>query len=346
MKITYFIFLFFIFNLHFIQSRKKSMKKEQKNVYTCKRKDNFKEVCTIGKKIKRVKRNYNFYKNLRPEQYEKELKIWYKKVNKEDLDLDNPKTLNEKIQWLKLYDSTPIKTLLCDKYLVKNYIKEKIGEQYVIPLLKVWDSYKKITFNFLPNKFVLKANHGSSMNIIVYNKRKYKLKKIRKIAKKWMNINFAFQNGFELQYMNIKPRIMAEKYFDNNKGNLYDYKVYCFDGRVESIAFLSGIKKARRIAYFDSQWNRLKYTDTYPAFKKEIPKPKKLKEMIEISQTLSKGFPFVRVDLYVLNNGDIKFGEMTFTPDSGRIVFSPLKQNRIFGDMIKLPPKSPFTKKK
>ena len=192
MKITYFIFLFFIFNLHFIQSRKKSMKKEQKNVYTCKRKDNFKEVCTIGKKIKRVKRNYNFYKNLRPEQYEKELKIWYKKVNKEDLDLDNPKTLNEKIQWLKLYDSTPIKTLLCDKYLVKNYIKEKIGEQYVIPTLKVWDSYKKITFNFLPNKFVLKANHGSSMNIIVYNKRKYKLKKIRKIAKKWMNINFAF----------------------------------------------------------------------------------------------------------------------------------------------------------
>ena len=317
-----------------------------KNEDICKRIDYFNEICVLGMEIKEVVRDYNFYKNLPPEEYEKELKIWYKKVNKEDLDLDNPKTLNEKIQWLKLYDSTPIKTLLTDKYLVKNYIKETIGEQYVIPLLKVWDSYEQITFDSLPNKFVVKANHGSDMNIIVHNKNDFEITRIRNAAKNWMNINFAFQNGFELQYMNIKPRIIAEKYFDNNKGNLYDYKVYCFDGRVESIAFLSGIKKERRIAFFDTEWNRLNYTDTYPAFKIEIPKPKKLKEMVEISQKLSKGFAFVRVDLYVLNNGDIKFGEMTFTPDSGRIVFSPLKQNRIFGDMIKLPPKSPFPKKK
>jgi hypothetical protein len=317
------------------------MGKKQKNENICKRIDYFKEICYLGMEI----RNYDFYKNLPPELYESELKIWYKKVNKEDLDLDNPKTLNEKIQWLKLYDSTPIKTLLTDKYLVKSYIKEKIGEQYIIPTLKVWDSYEEINFDSLPNKFVLKANHGCAMNKVIDDKNQYKIEYIRNIAKRWMNINFAFTNGLELHYMNIKPKIIAEKYFENNNGELYDYKIYCFDGRVESIAFLSGIDNDRRIAFYDTEWNRLNYTDTYPAFNFEIPKPKKLKEMVEISKTLSKGFALVRVDLYVLNNDDIKFGEMTFTPTSGRLVFSPLNQNRIFGDMIKLPPKSPFPKK-
>ena len=340
-----FIFFYFIFNLNCIYSRYKNNEKKQKNDDICKRIDYFNKVCDLGMEIKEVVRDYNFYRNLPPEQYEKELKIWYKKVNKEDLDLDNPKTLNEKIQWLKLYDSTPIKTLLSDKYLVKNYIKEKIGEKYVIPLLKVWESDEDINFDSLPNKFALKANHGSGMNIIVHNKKNFNMKRIKIAQQEWMSINFAFRNGFELQYMNIKPRIIAEEYVDNNNGDLYDYKAYCFDGRVESIAFVAGFKKERRIAFFDTEWNRLNYNDTYPVFEKEIPKPKKLKEMIEICKKLSKGFAFVRVDLYVLNNGDIKFGEMTFTPFSGRIVFSPLKQNRIFGDMIKLPPKSPLPKR-
>ena len=152
-----------------------------------------------------------------------------------------------------------------------------------------------------------------------------------------MKINYAFKNGFEFHYMNIKPKIFAETYLDNKNGDLYDYKFYCFDGRVESIAFLSGKKKFRRIAFYDPQWNRLNYNDTYPIFENEIPNPKKLKTMIEISSKLSKGFAFVRVDLYVLNNGDIKFGEMTFTPNSGLLNFTPQEQNRIFGDMIKLP---------
>ena len=339
MKITFFIFLFFIFKLNFIYSRNENIEKKNENI--CKRIDYFKDFCYLGMEI----RNYDYYKNLPPELYESELKIWYKRHNKEDLDLENPKTFNEKIQWLKLYDSTPIKTLLTDKYLVKNYIKQKIGEQYLIPILKVWDSYEEINFDSLPNKFVLKANHGSGWNIIIHDKKKYNIEKIRNTAKRWLKLNYAFVSGLELHYMNIKPKIIAEKYIDNNNGDLYDYKIYCFDGRVESIAFVSGFKKERRIAFYDTEWNRLNYTDTYPAFNYEIPKPKKLKEMVEISQKLSKGFALVRVDLYVLNNGDIKFGEMTFTPTSGTIVFSPLNQNKIFGDMIKLPPKSPFPKK-
>ena len=183
------------------------------------------------------------------------------------------------------------------------------------------------------------------MNIIINDKSKYNLESIKKIAKKWMNINYAFINGFELHYMNIKPKIIAEMFYDNKNGDLFDYKIYCFNGRVESIAFLSGKKKFRRIAFYDTNWNRLNYTDTYPSFEYEIPKPKKLKEMVEISQKLSKGFAFVRVDLYVLNNENIKFGEMTFAPDSGKLNFNPVEQNRIFGDMIKLPKKSPIPKK-
>ena len=344
-NIVFLIFLYFIFNLNCIYSKKKNKKKNQKKEDLCKRIDCLNEACVLKMKIKEKKRDYNFYKNLPQEEYEKELKIWYKNVNNEDLDLDNPKTLNEKIQWLKLYDSTPIKTLLSDKYLVKNYIKETLGEQYVIPLLKVWGPKQKISFRSLPKRFVLKANHGSGMNIIIRNKKKIKMKTIKIAQKEWMSVNFAFRNGFELHYMNIKPRIIAEEFVDNNDGDLYDYKAYCFDGRVESIAFVAGFKKNRRIAFFDTEWNRLNYNDTYPVFDVEIPKPKKLKEMIEICKKLSKGFAFVRIDLYVLNNGDIKFGEMTFTPFSGRIVFTPLKQNRIFGDMIKLPPKSPLPKK-
>ena len=347
MNITYFLFIFLIFYFYYIYSRNKSIEKKQKNEDICKIIDYFKEICVFNFEIenKTVVRDYYYYLNLPSEEYENELIIWYRRVSQEDLDLVHPKTINEKIQWLKLYDSTPMKTLLTDKYLVKNYIKEKIGEQYVIPILKVWDSYEKINFDSLPNKFILKANHGSGMNIIIHDKNKINITNIRNIAKFWLNINFAFRNGFELHYMNIKPRIIAEEFVDNNDGDLYDYKAYCFDGRVESIAFVAGFKKNRRIAFFDTEWNRLNYNDTYPVFDVEIPKPKKLKEMVEICKKLSKGFALVRVDLYVLNNGDIKFGELTFTPYSGYIVFTPLTQNRNFGDLIKLPPKSPIPKK-
>ena len=338
--LTSYVFFYFLNKFYLQNKNLKNKKNEKKYENKYKILDYFSEII-----VKKVNRNYEFYKNLPPEKYEEELKIWYKNVIGIELDLNNPKTFNEKIQWLKLYDSTPKKTLLADKYLVKNFIKDTIGKKYVIPLLKVWDSYNEINFDSLPNKFILKANHGSGMNIIINDKSKYNLESIKKIAKKWMNINYAFSNGLELHYMNIKPKIIAEMFYDNKNGDLFDYKIYCFNGRVESIAFLSAKKKFRRIAFYDTNWNRLNYTDTYPPFEYEIPKPKKLKEMVEISQKLSKGFAFVRVDLYVLNNENIKFGEMTFTPDSGKLNFNPVEQNRIFGDMIKLPKKSPIPKK-
>ena len=161
-----------------------------------------------------------------------------------------------------------------------------------------------------------------------------------------MKLNFAFINGLELHYLNIKPKIIAEEYHENIEGDLFDYKAYCFDGRVESIAFVSGKNKNRRIAFFDTKWNRLNYNDTYPIFEYDIPKPKNLDLLIKICEKPSKGFALVRVDLYILNDNSIKLGELTFTPTSGQLTFTPHEQIRIFGDMIKLPNKSPLPKRK
>ena len=185
--LTSYVFIYFLNKFYLQNKNLKNKKNEKKYENKYKILDYFSEII-----VKEVNRNYEFYKNLPPEKYEEELKIWYKNVIGKELDLNNPKTFNEKIQWQKLYDSTPKKTLLADKYLVKNFIKDTIGKKYVIPLLKVWDSYNEINFDSLPNKFILKANHGSGMNIIINDKSKYNLESIKKIAKKWMNINYAF----------------------------------------------------------------------------------------------------------------------------------------------------------
>ena len=140
------------------------------------------------------KLKYNFYKNLTPDKYEKELKLWYYRKTGRELDLNNTETFNEKIQWLKLYDSTPLKTKLADKYLVREWIKEKIGEKYLIPLLGVWDKFDDIDFEKLPNQFVLKANHGSGWNIIVKDKTKLDKKMAKKKFDEWLDRNYAFRD--------------------------------------------------------------------------------------------------------------------------------------------------------
>ena len=170
---------------------------------------------------KNLRKDYDYYRSLDPSQYEEELKDWYKRRTKKELDLENPKTFNEKIQWLKLYDSTPIKTKLADKYLVREWVKEKIGEEYLVPLLGVWDKFDDIDFDKLPDKFVLKCNHGCGWNLIVTDKSKIDKVEAKKKFDKWMNTNFAFCNGLELHYKNIQPKIIAEEYLENNGGDLY-----------------------------------------------------------------------------------------------------------------------------
>lgn len=271
--------------------------------------------------------------------YKKELQIWYQKVTGKYLNLDNPQSFNEKIQWLKLYDSTPIKTRLADKHLVREWVKEKIGEQYLIPLLGVYDKFEEIDFSKLPNQYVIKCNHGCSYNIIVKDKTKLDLTEVKTKLDKWMNENFAFKIGYELHYRDIKPKIIIEKYIENKGADdLYDYKFWCFDGKVAYIQFLSERNlSGLKMAFYDKNWIKQSFVYSYPLDTKKIEKPDNLDKMIQLAEILSKGFPHVRVDFYRLNDGTIYLGEMTFTSASGSCKWNDEKINIILGNMIKLP---------
>ncbi|MBQ8261055.1 MAG: hypothetical protein IJZ00_02105 [Lachnospiraceae bacterium] len=254
---------------------------------------------------------------LTEKQYEKAIEIWYQKATGHVLDIHNPKTFNEKIQWYKLFGPRSLMTELTDKYLVRGWIKEKIGEEYLVPIYGAWDSFDEIEQDKLPEKFVLKCNHGSAWNEIVLDKRAWNVREAKRKFDRWMKSNYAFCGGLELQYRDIYPRIIAEEYLENENNDLYDYKFWCFNGKVEFIMFLSERAQGLKMNNYDRDWKLLPFTYDFPNSTREIPKPEKLDEMIEIAEKLATGFPHVRVDLYQLNDGTIKFGEMTFTSDCG-----------------------------
>lgn len=266
------------------------------------------------------------------------LNIWYYKKFCYPLNIDNPQTFNEKIQWLKLYDATPIKTRLADKYLVRDWVKEKIGEKYLIPLLGVYDKFEEIDFDKLPEKFVIKCNHGCAYNIIVKDKSKLDLTEVKAKLDKWMNDNFAY-HSMEMHYRDIEPKIIIEKYIENEgTEDLYDYKFWCFAGKVYYIQFLSERNlSGLKMAFYDRNWQKQNFVYSYPLDKKNMSKPDNLQQMIDLAEKLSAEFNHVRVDFYRLNNGKILFGEMTFTTASGTCKWNDEKINRYFGDLIKLP---------
>lgn len=285
-----------------------------------------------------VKKDYNYYNSLPRERYEEELKEWYKSVTGNDLDLDNPRTFNEKIQWLKLYDSTPKKTRLADKYLVREWISNTIGEEYLVPLLGVWDSFDEIDFDTLPDKFALKTNHGSGWNLIVKDKSKIDKNVERNKFNSWMSKTYAFNYGFELHYLNIPPKIIAEQYIEN-MNQLYDYKVLCFHGEPKLIWVDSDRFSGHRRTFFDLEWNKLDVQIKVPNSEKEILKPVNLQKMIDFSQKLSNGFAHARIDFYEVED-QLYFGEITFTSSSGTERATPRKFEYELGEMITLPCKS------
>ena len=270
--------------------------------------------------------------------YAKGLKAWYETRTGEYLNIENPRTFNEKIQWLKLYDSTPIKTKLADKYLVREWVKEKIGEKYLIPLLGVYDRFDDINFDQLPNQFVIKCNHGSGYNIVVQDKSQLDLAAAKLKVDRWMSENFALRYGFELHYRDIKPKILIEKYMDDNTGDLRDYKYTCFNGTPEFIWIDSDRHTEHKRNLYDLSWKQLPYKvntkyDTFPS----PPKPDCLEEMTKLAGILSQGFPYVRVDFYIIN-GRIYFGEMTFTSSSGTEDFYPKSFEKMISEKLVLPP--------
>ena len=259
--------------------------------------------------------------------------------NQQKLDLKNPLDFNEKIQWLKIYYRPNILTQLVDKYEVRKYVKEKIGEEYLNELYNVYHRSGDVDFNKLPQRFVLKAAHGYNFNLIVKDKSKLDFLKTRLTLIKWMNRNQYYRGGQEWAYKNVRPKIIAEKYLPEvNDGRANDYKFFCFNGVPKYITVIGKDNTSFKFrCNYDIHWNRLEFLRAgTPYYQNEVPKPENFEEMLDISKKLAKGFPFVRVDLYNIA-GKVLFGELTFYPTDGRQSYIPKKYNRIIGDMLVLP---------
>ena len=259
------------------------------------------------------------------------------------LNLANPKTWTEKMQWLKLFDVTPLKTRLADKYLVRQWVAEKIGEQYLIPLYGVWNNFDEIDFDALPNQFVLKCNHGCGMNIICRDKNNFDIDDAREKLTAWLSSDYGTLY-FELQYSGIPRKIIAEKFMTDGKNlDLTDYKFGCFDGQPYYCKATTERSIIIRCDYFDLDWNHMDFErNDHPNSEhpEEIPKPKNFELMKELAAELCKGFSHVRVDFYEVNE-KVYFGEMTFTPAAGWIKFKSQGTDEHFGKLMTLPTPPP-----
>ena len=265
------------------------------------------------------------------------IQMYYFAHFKKFCNLKNPKTYNEKLNWLKLHDKNPIYTRIVDKFEAKEYVKNIIGDQYIIPTLGVWDNFDDIDFDKLPQQFVLKCTHDSEGLVIVKDKDKLDKEMAKNKIESALKQNF-FYIGREWPYKNVKPRIIAEKYMEEHiDGELRDYKFFCFDGEPKAM-FVASDRASDNVKfdYFDLNFNHLDIKQKYPHAEQPLRKPVTFEKMIELSKVLSKGFPHVRVDFYEVD-GQLYFGELTFYHFSGFMPFEPNKWDKIFGDWIKLP---------
>lgn len=269
------------------------------------------------------------------------LKICYKcKIGKK-LNLNNPQTYNEKLQWLKLYDRKPEYTKMVDKYSVKEYVASIIGEEYIIPTIGVWNKVEDIDFDKLPTQFVLKCTHDSGGLVICKDKSTLDIDEAKRTLNYFLNRNF-YHLHREWPYKNIKPQIIAEEYIVDESGyELKDYKFFCFDGKVKAM-FIATDRNAETetcFDFFDRDFNHLPVLNGHPNANKAIQKPLNYEKMIELAEKLSQNIPHTRIDFYNIN-GKIYFGEITFFHWSGFKKFEPEKYDKIFGDWITLPKKT------
>ena len=271
------------------------------------------------------------------------LRLLWKARFGSELNLVNPETFNEKMQWLKLYDRDPLLTLMVDKHAVKAYVSPLIGEEHVIPTLGVWTSPDNIDFSALPDRFVLKCNHTSGEGLILCrDKTRLNREKAIRELKKAMKDDY-YLTYREWPYKDVPRKIIAEPYMEDlpaaalGLDTLPVYKILCFEGEPRIIQTIQNDKTPHEtIDYFDPDWKLLPFRQNYPNSTVPTSRPKRLSEMLEIAEKLSSGFHFLRVDLYEIN-GEIYFSEFTFFSDAGFAPFEPEEWNRILGSWIHLP---------
>ena len=288
------------------------------------------------------KKKYLMYlkrKHADPKKYPELLEKRYFELTGTRMDINNPKTYSQKIQWLKLYDPNPNRSMLADKVAVREWIKDKIGEEYLIPIYGVYNSFDDIDFKNLPQQFVIKTNHSSGWNIVVKDKNTFDKNAAKKKIDKWMSLDYAFWTEYEPHYSKIAPKIIVEKYMEDKTGNLTDYKFLCFDSKPEFVwvdfdRFGNHKRNVYNMNWELQPWTQFTYGNYLPDG--GVPLPIGFDDMKRIAGILCKGFIHVRVDLYNID-GKIYFGEMTFTNGSGFEQLHPVEYEKIIGDYIKLP---------
>ena len=264
-------------------------------------------------------------------------RLSFRMTQNKKLDLDNPTSFNEKLMWLKInnYNNNPEVWKCCDKYLVREYARNKgISEENLPELIGVYKDAYEIDFNELPKKFALKCTHGCGFNVICTNKSILDIDRTRKVLNKYLKMKFGYTTA-ELHYTHEKPRIICEKFIEGFDNLPYDYKIYCFNGIAKCVLVCSERDKLLRLNFYNLAWEEMPLGKESLRNKKTINKPKTLKEMITIAEKVSKPFPFVRVDFYESNNIPI-LGELTFTPAACIARYYSEFGNKYLGDLLTL----------
>lgn len=265
---------------------------------------------------------------------EKYVKYKFKKYFGFNLNLKNPKTFNEKLQWLKLYDRTPLHTKCADKFLVREHVKEKIGEKYLIPLVFETKRVTEICLENMPNyPVIVKPNHSRGA-FVINDRYHFDYKKLQKKLEKELKSNFYYRTR-EWQYKNIIPRIVVEKLLLDEKGDIpNDYKFLCFNGKVELIQIDANRFNEHKKTLYSKEWEKQNFEFNFP-IGDDIPKPETLDLMIKLAEILAEDFDFVRVDFYTIEE-KVFFGELTFHPAGGFGWFKPKKQDLLLGEKLRL----------
>lgn len=258
-----------------------------------------------------------------------------------EMDWNNPKDINEKINWMKMYYDTSEWSVLADKFRVRKYVEERVGENILTQLYGVWENADDIDFDSLPNKFVLKTNHGAGTVIPVIEKNELDISETKNILNEWLKIRYGYST-IEPHYLKIKPLIIAEEYLENNdnfSSAIVDYKVFCLSGKPYCILVCTNRvqRKHTDLSFYDCEWN---YIDdildgNHKGEGPKIPKPECLSTLLRYAEKLATGHPQVRVDFYIVS-GKIYFGEMTFTSQGGYMDYISRKYSTIMGEKINI----------